>query len=268
MWFSAAWQMTTQKQGISALGLQRVLGLGSYQTAWAMTQRFRTTMDQTGRDLLSGTVEVDETFVGGVRPGKRGRGAAGKAIVLVAVELLQPTGFGRARLKVIRNVTATTLRTALTQMVEPGSVIVSDNHSSYPPACNGLYSLKPYKVSQSMSKAHVLLPGVHRVASLLKRWLLGTHHGSYSADHLQAYLDEFVFRFNRRTSRQRGLLFYRLLEAAAGADPVTYQDLVANPKPKTTPPKGVPGPKPQPGSLRIPSPGRPWRTPEAQNVKR
>lgn len=268
VWFAAAWYMTTQKQGISALGLQRVLGLGSYQTAWTLLHRYRTTMTQTGRTPLSGTVEADETFVGGVKSGKRGRGAAGKVIVLVAAEVIDPEGFGRARMQVIPNVKAPALRRALVGMVEPGSTIVSDAYGSYPTACKGLYTHQQHNIRQSGGQAHELLPAVHRAASLLKRWLLGTHQGSYTADHIQSYLDEFVFRYNRRTSRQRGLLFYRLLEAAAIGDPVAYRDLVANSKKKKKKPKGVKGPKPQPRSLHQPSPGRPWRTPAAQKVKR
>lgn len=173
MWFAAAWYMTAQKQGISALGLQRVLDLGSYQTAWTMLHRYRTTMAQSGRDLLSGAVEVDETFIGGVKAGVRGRGALGKVLVLAAVESKHPKGFGRARMRVIPNAQAATLRQALVEMVEPGSTIVTDHLRSYPAATKGLYILTQHNIYQSGAPAHVLLPGVHRVASLLKRWLLG-----------------------------------------------------------------------------------------------
>ncbi len=104
-----------------------------------------------------------------------------------------------------------------------------------------------------------LLPGVHRVASLAKRWLLGTHQGSVEDKHLQSYLNEFCFRFNRRRSRSRGLVFYRVLELAIGHHPVRYQDLVADPKPKAKPPT-APARRGQPPSIERPRAARPWRT--------
>ncbi len=226
-WFAAAWSLTTQKNGISALGLQRVLGLGSYQTAWAMLHRFRTAMVRPGRELLSGDVEVDETFFGGVKPGKRGRGAAGKVLVAIGVER--------------------------------GSVVVTDGLESYPSAVGPDYSHRPFNVAGSGQPAHVPLPGVHRVASLAKRWLLGTHQGAVEADHLQVYLNEFCFRFNRRSSRSRGLLFFRLMQLAAGAPPVTYRQMLVNPKSKRTRPTPPAGHRSLPASLALPPAGRPWR---------
>ncbi len=259
VWFAAAWSLTTQKNGISALGLKRVLGLGSYQTTWAMLHRFRTAMVRPGRELLSGDVEVDETFVGGVKPGKRGRGAAGKALVAIAVERRSPKGYGRTRMAVISNATAPTLRAFLLAHVERGSVVLTDGLKSYPTAVGNGYSHRPFNVAGSGHHAHVPLPGVHRVASLVTRWLLGTHHGAVEADHLQAYLNEFCFRFNRRSSRSRGLLFFRLMQLAVGAPPVTYRQMVVNPKPKRTRPTPPPGPRSLPGSLALPPAGRPWR---------
>ncbi len=236
VWFAAAWYLTSQKNGISALGLQRVLGLGSYQTAWAMLHRFRTAMVRPGRELLRGDVEVDETFIGGVKPGKRGRGAAGKVLVAIAVEQKQPKGHGRARIAVIPNAQAPTLAAFLLENVEPGSVIISDGLKSYPIAVGTNYTHKAFNVAASGQSAHLPLPGVHRVASLVKRWLLGTHQGAIEADHVQAYLDEFCFRFNRRSSRSRGMLFFRLMQLAAVAPPVTYRQLVVNPKEKAVRP--------------------------------
>ena len=237
VWFAAAWYMTSAKNGVSAKTLHRLLGFGSYQTAWTMLHRFRTAMVRPGRDLLTGDVEVDETFIGGIRPGKRGRGAEGKTLVAVAVELLNPTGFGRCRLRVIPNAQAPTLRSFLLDCVKPGSVVATDGLSSYPIAMGDDYMHKPHSVASSSDPAHVSLPGVHRVASLLKRWLLGTHQGAVEADHLQAYLDEFAFRFNRRRSEFRGLLFRRLLEQAVQVEPVSYRSLVVNPSPKLTKPQ-------------------------------
>ncbi len=150
---------------------------------------------------------MDATVLGGPRSGTPGRGALGKTIVAVAVEQEQPKGFGRCRLTVIPDVRGPTVRTFLLSNVEPGSTVLSDGYGSHPPAILADYVHRPVNMSTSGVQAHVVLPGAHRVASLLKRWLLGTHHGAIEADHVQAYLDEFAFRFNRRKSATRGMLF-------------------------------------------------------------
>jgi len=259
VWFAAAWQLTTQKNGISALGLKRVLGLGSYQTAWAMLHRYRRAMIRPGRERLIGDVEVDESSFGGVRPGKRGRGAAGKVLVAIAVERRSPKGFGRTRMQIIPDATAAILRGFLVENVEPGATVISDGLGSYPGACSEDYRHQPFNVHASGLPAHVPLPAVHRVASLAKRWLLGTHQGAVEGDHLQAYLNEFCFRFNRRYSRARGMLFYRLMQLAVGASPLTYRDLVVHPRPKRCRPTAPTGPRPLPASLASPPADRPWR---------
>jgi transposase-like protein len=184
-----------------------------------MLHRFRTAMVRPGRDQLTVTVEVDETFVGGIRPWKRGRGAEGKTLVAAAVELLSPKGFGRCRLRVIPNAQAPTLRSFLLDYVMPGSVVVTDGLSPYAAAISDDYRHVPHIVARSSDPAHVSLPGVHRIASLLKRWLLGTHQGAVEADHLQAYLNEFAFRFNRRRSEFQAFLFRRLFEQAFQVEP-------------------------------------------------
>jgi len=254
--------MTSSKNGVSAKTLHRLLGFGSYQTIWTMLHRFRTAMIRPGRDRLSGQVEVDETYIGGTRSGKRGRGAAGKALVAVAVEQLQPMGFGRCRLRVIPNVQAATLRPFLLDCVEPGSNLITDGLASYALAIGDTYTHESHVVKTSGVQAHVVLPGVHRIASLAKRWLLGTHQGAVEVDHLQGYLDEFAFRFNRRRSEFRGLLFRRLMEQAVQAQPVTYRSLVANSSPKREKPT-PPNPATRragPRSLAAdPRPTRPWR---------
>ena len=259
VWFAAAWYMTADPGGVSALTMQRLLGLGSYQTAWTMLHRYRRAMVRPGREVLTGRVEVDETFLGGERAGPRGRGALGKTLVIIGVELHDPRGYGRARMSVIPDATAQTLGGFLAATVEPGSTVVTDGWAAYRKACLDRYVHEPRTVSGSGQDAHELLPAVHRVASLCKRWLLGTHQGGVNADHLQAYLEEFCFRFNRRHSRARGLVFYRLLQYAAGAPPLTYRQLVANPHPKTVSPTGVKGPRSRPGSLALPPEDRPWR---------
>jgi transposase-like protein len=220
------WYIVSQKQGVSALGIQKALGLGSYRTAWTMLHKLRTAMIRPGRDRLSGTVEVDETFVGGPKPGKRGRGAAGKVLVLVAVEDRGTKGIGRIRLRIITDASGLTLKSAIKEMVEPESTVRTDGWSGY----SGLEKEK-YK--------HVVVehtedepgedpsPLVHRIASLLKRWLLGTHQGGQQSSHLHYYLDEFTFRFNRRRSRSRGKLFYRLIQQALAVQPVLCENLKA-----------------------------------------
>ena len=259
VWFAVAWHMTSAKSGVSAKTLHRLLGFGSYQTVWTMLHRFRTAMVRPGRDRLGREVEVDETSIGGVKPGKRGRGAAGKTLVAVAVEVRSPNGLGRCRLRVIPNAEAPPLHVFLVDSVEPGSVVVTDGFASYPPAIGKDYLHRPFCVTRSGVKAHVPLPGVHRVASLVKRWLLGIHQGAVEQDHLQGYLDEFAFRFNRRRSEFRGLLFRRLLEQAVQVDPVTYRSLVVNPSPKRTKPRLPAKRRAAPPSLAIMSPPRPWR---------
>lgn len=260
IWFEAAWCATSAKNGVSAKTLHRLLGFGSYQTAWAMLHRFRTAMVRPGRDQLTGVVEVDETFLGGIKSGKRGRGAAGKTLVAVAVEILSPKGFGRCRLRIIPNAQGHSLRSFLLGCVEPGSRVVTDGWRSYPPAAMKDYLHQPFAVAHSGDLPHVSLSGVHRVASLLKRWLLGTHQGAVEADHLQGYLDEFAFRFNRRRSEFRGLLFRRLLEQALQVEPITYRSLVANPAPKRSKPKPPIDHRVAPASLEFnPKALHPWR---------
>lgn len=258
VWFEAAWLMAVTKNGVSATSLQPLLGLGSYETAWAMCHKLRTAMGRTSTDLLSGDVEVDETFIGGVKAGgKRGRGAAGKTAVAVAVEV-RARGFGRCRLQVLDKVDAEHLGVFLHNTIAPGSTVVSDALSSYPAAVADTFGHKPFNIRRSGLPAHVLLPGVHRVASLLKRWLAGTHQSGISAEHLQAYLDEFTFRFNRRHARARGMLFFRLLEGAVRAGPTTMLELIKVPNPHlvaTHPPVGPQWPE----SLVTEPLDRPWR---------
>ena len=259
VWFAAAWHMTSEKNGISALGLKRELGIGSEQTAWAMLHRYRTAMVRPGRERLSGSVEVDETVLGGPEPGQRGRGALGKTLVEVGVERTSRS-FGRCRLQVIANASSPVLRRFLLDQVEPGSTIVSDGWSAYVSACAHDYLHEPLVVSGSGLEAHELLPGVHLVASLAKRWLLGTHQGGVKPGHLQAYLDEFCFRFNRRRSRARGMLFYRLLEQAVQTGPRTYRSLVAVPgSSRKTMPVPPPDKRVHCDSLAGPPLDRPWR---------
>lgn len=222
VWFAAIWQVTTQKHGTSALGLQRVLGLGSYQTAWTMLHKLRRAMVRPDRERLSGLVEVDETYVGGEEEGVSGRQTEKKAIVVVAVEIHEPRGFGRTRLRRIPDVSGESLVPFVEDVVEAGAHVHTDGWKGY----NGLrkagYDHRITVLSSQEDPAHVSMPAVHRVASLLKRWLLGTHQGAVANAQLDYYLDEFTFRFNRRSSRSRGLLFYRLLQQVVVTAPVPY----------------------------------------------
>lgn len=223
LWFRAIWWVTSQKNGASAMGVQRVLGLGSYETAWTWLHKLRRAMVRPGRDRLSGTVEVDETYIGGEKPGKRGRGAEGKALVVIAA---QEDGkrIGRIRLQRVRDASAGSLGPAVGRVVEPGSVVQTDDWNGY----NGLKGLGyVHEIAREDSAVgDNLLPLCSRVAALLKRWLLGTHQGAVAHEHLDYYLDEYTFRFNRRTSRHRGKLFYRLLQQAVAIEPTTYDGLV------------------------------------------
>lgn len=218
-WFEAAWHVTTAKNGLSAKTLERTLGT-SYRTAWAMLQRYRVAMVRSERELLSGTVEVDESIVGGVEHGgKRGRGTS-KPIVVIAVEVQQDKGFGRVRMRHIPDASGAKLVPFVCEVVAQGAVVHTDGWGGYNDLPKHGYTHQKTVLSSSSDPAHVSMPGVHRVASLLKRWILGTQQGSVSAAHLQSYLEEFTFRFNRRTSRSRGLVFRRLIEQAVATGPV------------------------------------------------
>ena len=262
VWFEAAWLMMASKQGVSALTLHRVTELGSYQSAWTMTHKLRSVMHQSGRDRLIGRVEMDETFIGGDRHGTFGRGAAGKTLVAGAIER-RGTGFGRARLQIIPDASSASLADFIRTYVSPGATLITDGWPPYPPAAAAAgVSIEVHNIKASGQPAHLSLPGVHLLFSLSKRVLEGTYQGSVQPEHLQAYLDEFVFRFNRRNSHTRGLLFFRLLESAVAGPPTTYTSLaVIHHKPKDVP---VPPRTPHalPHTLTGTPPERPWRTPQ------
>jgi transposase-like protein len=262
VWFTACWMFASQKDGVSALSLQRSLEIGSYQTAWAMLHRLRSVLVRPGRDRLSGTVEVDETYFGGEEAGLSGGRAKGKKVLVgVAVERREPTGYGRCHLVILKDGSAESLHPFISAHVEPGATVITDGWNGY----SGIDKLGYGHERRSQRAAAArgedvgaLLPGVHRVASLAKRWHLGTHQGRVDDAHLQAYLDEFSFRFNRRRSASRGLVFYRLLKLAVDHDPVRYRQLVANPKAKPVPPS-PPEWRGNPPSLDRPRASRPWR---------
>lgn len=260
VWFEAAWWMSVSKMGVSAAHLHRMLPIASYQTAWAMLARFRSVMTSANSTPLVGRVEVDETFLGGPRPGVVGRGAAGKTLVAGAIEVTDH-GWGRARLHVIPDATFLSLRAFTRATIAPGATVFTDGLRSYIPALRDAYMHVPISVSASDVPAHESLPAVHRLFALVKRFLEGTYQGAGSVEHLPDYLDEFTFRFNRRHAHHRGLVFLRLLQRAATSDPVTYRQLVRTPKPKTITPPGKTGPRSRPASLNQTTVPRPWRQP-------
>jgi transposase-like protein len=225
-WFQAVWYVTNEKSGVSALGLQRALGLERYETSWTLLHKLRRAMVRPGRDLLAGELEVDETFVGGTDASKPGRSADGKAIVAIAVEALPRGRCGRARLGRVSNTSEPVLTEFVLASVEPGSVVYTDSWSGYKGLEGAGFRHHATSLRASGDPAHVAMPRAHRIASLLKRWLLGTHQGAVRPAQLDFYLDEFSFRFNRRSSRQRGLLFYRLLEQAVQIDHVPARQII------------------------------------------
>lgn len=224
LWFRAMWYITSQKNGVSALSMQRVLGLRSYQTAWAWLHKLRRAMVRPGRERLSGVVDVDETYWGAQEEGVVGRLTNSKALVIVAAQHDGAKKIGRIRMACIPDLTRATLHQFIAGHVEPGSVVQTDGLPAYGELAG--YQHRPIVVTGSGKMAHELLPRVHRVISLLKRWLMGTHQGAIGQDHLDYYLDEFTFRFNRRNSASRGKLFYRLVQQAVQVEPHPYRSLV------------------------------------------
>ncbi len=263
VWFSACWLFATGKDGISALSVKRTLEIGSYQTAWAMLHRLRSVLVRPGRERLVGTVEVDETYIGGLESGLSGGRAQGKKVLTgIAVEVRKPKGYGRCRMLPVADASAASLHPFVTDHVEPGATVITDGWQGY----HGLKKLGYVHDRRSQGAARArgedpgeLLPAVHRVASLAKRWLLGTHQGSVDAAHLPSYLNEFVFRFNRRRSRSRGMVFYRVLELAVAHDPVRYKDLIVKRRPRKKSPM-PPQARGHPPSMERPPANRPWRT--------
>jgi transposase-like protein len=226
-WFTAIWWVTTQKNGASASGLQQILGLGSYQTAWTWLHKIRIAMVNPNQSKLSGVIEVDECFIGSEEQGgKRGRGTENKNIVIIGIELLEGKNqLGRVRMKLVPDASGDSLVGFVKENIEQGSTIITDGWRGYSSLDkNGYTRSIPEKFNTDESDN--ILPHVHMIVSLLKRWLLGTHQGAVQEMHLQAYLDEYVFRFNRRKSAKRGLLFYRLLESVMHIPPTTYGELI------------------------------------------
>ena len=214
LWFIAAWEIVGHKYGANAVNVKRMLGVSSYETAWSWLHKLRRAMVRPDRDRLLGVVEIDEMYVGGEQKGFHGRSTEKKAIVAVAVEVIDEKKLGRVRLRRVADVSGEALGPFVQETVEPGSSVLTDAWRGYAGLSKLGYDHMVINQAASHDPAHVLMPAVHRIAALLKRWLLGTYQGAISREHLNYYLDEYTFRFNRRGSRSRGLLLYRLLEQA------------------------------------------------------
>jgi transposase-like protein len=221
VWFKAVWLIVSQKFGTNAMGLHRTLDI-KYETAWNLLHKLRRAMIRSGREKLNGTVEIDECFIGASEEGVPGRGAVEKRQVLVAVELKNGgKALGRIRLKIIEDASAESILPVIRDNVEVGSTIITDGWKSY-------FSLKSEGYTHEIkiiTQDKEALPHVHLIISLLKRWLIGTLQGGVSGTYLDYYLDEYVFRFNQRTSKSRGKLFHRLIEQAVLTPPVTRQEI-------------------------------------------
>ena len=229
LWFRAMWYVTSQKNGSSAKNIERLLGFGSYQTVWAWLHKLRRAMVRPGRDRLRGAVEMDESYFGSTEEGKMGRTKGEKALIAIAVEL-DEAKIGRIRLKRIPDASAAVLVGFLKENVEPDSEVHTDGWRGYLPITAAGYVHRQHKQTSLWmdAPAYDEMPHTHQVASLLKRWLLGTHQGAVSPVHMDYYLDEFTFRFNRRKSASRGQLFYRLVEQAVQVEPHPYHTLIAH----------------------------------------
>ena len=226
LWFHVMWWMMSQKTGASAKNLQHTMGFRRYETAWTWLHKLRYAMIRPGRERLCGTVEVDETFIGGTEKDVKGRKTETKTLVVIAVEV-EEKKLGRIRFRIIPDASAGSLIPFIRENVTPGSVVITDGWLGYAPLKKENYEHVVENISQSEKKASEMLPHVHLIASLIKRWLLGTHQGAVSPKHLVGYLDEYAFRFNRRLSTHRGKLFYRLMQQAVTTAPVSRQKIVA-----------------------------------------
>ncbi len=226
LWFHVMWWMMCQKTGASAKNLQHTMGFKRYETAWIWLHKLRHAMIRPSRECLKGVVEVDETFIGGVEKDAKGRKTETKTLVVIGVEV-EEKKLGRIRFRIIPDASAESLIPFIKDNIMPDSVVTTDGWLGYSPLKKENYQHVVLNISQSEEKASELLPHVHLIVSLIKRWLLGTHQGAVSPKHLAGYLDEYAFRFNRRLSTHRGKLFYRLMQQAVSTESVSRKEIVA-----------------------------------------
>lgn len=227
VWFKALWWFSTRKSSVNAVSLQELLGLGSYQTAWRWLQKLRTCTIFPDREKLSGDIEADEFYLGGERSGKRGRGADHKCKVAVAIER-KGRKLGRLRMQVVDRCSADELIPFATNNIATGSIITTDGWKGFCGLEEAGYVHKRILQSKADDKDSVL-PGVHLITSLVKRVILGTFQGRFEEQYLQRLLDEYVFRFNRRTTKSVGKRFWRIMQQAVASAPLTNKDLVLTP---------------------------------------
>ena len=223
-WFAAIWFVTSQKNVVSAQGLQDALGFGSYETAWAWLHKLRRAMVRPDRELLSGHVELDQSFLGGRSPGKRGV-SSDKAPITIAVERSPNGRLGRVRLEVAERPGGLDIIEFAGEVIAPGATVHTDGARMFTRLTAKGYQHQAIAGNTALD-LDAVMPGPHLISSLLKRWTAGTLHYRVSPQHLPYYLDEFTFRFNRRSSKARGLLFYRLLQQAVDTDPHPLKDLI------------------------------------------
>lgn len=228
-WLAAIWFVCSQKNGMSAKALQQILGFKSYETAWSMMHKLRRSMVHAGQLPLGGpgvAVEIDETVIGGRSKGMSGPRMLNKSRVVVAIERQHPKGLGRVRMQSISGQIRDDVLDFAANNIAAGSIVYTDGASHYNDLTKTIdVTHEQISMVHAPDPAHVVLPTVHRVASLLKRWLAGTLHHGQSLENIDFYLNEFTFRFNRRTSHSRGLLFYRLCDNVVSTRPHPLETL-------------------------------------------
>lgn len=226
LWFHVMWWVVSQKTGASAKNLKDNMGFRSYKTAWSWLQKLRRIMIRPGRERLRGRVEVDDAYIGGEEEGSKGRKIVKKSLVVVAVEEVDGQ-IGRVRFRCIPNASEENLIPFIQDNIKPRSIVSTDGWRGYSSVGEKGYQHVVRKIAGSGKEAADLLPNVHLVISLVKRWLMGTYQGSVSSEHLQYYLDEYAFRFNRRLSTHRGKLFYRLMQQAVITEATPLKEIFA-----------------------------------------
>lgn len=224
-WFDAIWWISVQKTGVSALSLQKNIGIGSYRSSWLLLHKIRNAMIHADRTLLQGEVEIDEAMIGGVRSGKRGRGAEGKELIVIAAECVGEKRVGRIRIQRIPDASKESLEPFILTNIAKGSIIHTDGWGGY----NDIEAYGYQHIPKKSASVHPdeLLPRINIATSLLKRWILGTLQGRLDPKHMDNYFEEFVFRFNRRTSKARGLLFERVITNSVHISPAPYKEIIS-----------------------------------------
>lgn len=225
-WFRAIWWMTDQKHRLSALGLQRLLGLGSYRTAWLWLQKLQRATVRPSCDRLGGQVEIDKTYLG-VASSREGRRKLGNKILVAIAAQIDGKGIGRIHLRRMPSTSASPLVAFVEEAVKPGSVVITDAGDVYTGLTQKGLNYRPRVINAGGQTSTIALPRVHRVAALFNRWLIGAHQGALSREQLDTYLEEFTVLFNRRTSKYRWKQFSRFVAQAVAVETVHFPKLIA-----------------------------------------